>query len=271
MRERMSTCCGSIQNLSPERKTTILEFVETKAREVYDKMPFLPVHDISHTERVIRNTALICKGEEKDPFLPTITAWLHDLGRLQELQAKEGGREISHAKASAEQVPSILAPFSSELGEEAIGMVQEAVACHSSPNAEDDSLLATILKDADRLDGLGAIGLPRVFAFYPERPIYKPGDPFGIGGDTSEEHLRYSDQSSQLDGLIRNMEWFADSRFGLRTNTAIKLGIPKIQLMIDFLCQLADELGVSRGKIGGLSVVQGARKKIRKFESDKEK
>jgi len=192
------------QRFSPEKKKDILTHVEQETRKIFEQMSFLPVHDITHVERVVKNTRLICEGEGVDSFLPEIAAWLHDIGRL---------------------------------------------------NAEDDSLLAIILKDADRLDGIGAIGFPRVFAFYPEKPIYDLDNPFGLA-ETSEEYLRYSGQSTQIRALYRNMEWFSC----LRTKTAIKLGIPKIKLMIEFLHQLADELGVSQEKVDNLPVVQKAKK-----------
>ena len=197
-----------------------------------------------------------------DPFLPVLEAWIHDIGRLDEIKAAERQERVNHAEASAKRAPKILAPFEKELGQEAIAALTEAVARHSRPNADDDSDLAVFLKDADRLDGIGAIGLPRVFAFYPDRPIYKPGDPFSVGKDTSEGHLRYSGKSTQLDALVRNMEWFADPRFGLRTETAVRLGIPRIELMIAFLYQLADELEIHRDQVDQLPVVQGIKEKL---------
>jgi HD superfamily phosphodiesterase len=248
------------QRLSPEIKGRVLGHVEGTARRVFAEMPLLPVHDILHVERVVRNTQLICEGEGVDPFLPTVCAWLHDIGRLQEIQAKGKGERVYHAEASAQQVPSILEQFRPDLGE-AIEMIQDAVGRHSSKNADDDPLPAIILKDADRLDGIGAIGLPRVFAFYPERPIYKPDSPFGEG-ETSEEYLRYSGQSTQIEAFFRNMEWFP----WLRSRTAIKMGIPRITLMMGALYQLADELGRPRGEIDNHPIIQGVKEKIAEFQ-----
>lgn len=255
--EEEKTAIDFSQKLSPEKREAILGYVESEARGIFREMPLLPVHDITHVERVVQNTRLICEGESVDPFLPEVAAWLHDIGRLQEIQAHGEGKRIYHAEASAEQVPIILERFKLDLGEDTIQMVQDAIARHSLKNAEDDSLTAVILKDADRIDGIGGIGFPRIFAFYPERPIYNPSDPFG-SGETSEEYLRYSGQSTQIEAFFRNMEWFP----WLRTKTAVKLGIPRIQLMIDFLHQFADELGISGEEIDKHPIVQEVREKI---------
>lgn len=257
MLEQKESAIDFSQRLSPERRTAILTAVEDEARKIFNKMPLLPVHDITHVERVVANTGLICKGEGVDSFLPTIAAWLHDIGRLEEIKAKEIGAKVFHAEESAKHIPTILAPFASDLSNDGIQTAKDAVARHSLKNAQDDSVIAIILKDADRLDGMGAIGFPRVFAFYPERPIYSPTEPFGVGR-TDEHYLRYSGQSTQLQGFFRNMEWF----LWLRTQTAIKLGTPRIKLMIDFLHQLTDELNTPRKTVDNQPIVQKIYKMI---------
>lgn len=249
------------QGLSPERQRVILAHAETETRRIFEEMPLLPVHDITHVERVVKNTKAICEGEKTDSFLPEIAAWLHDIGRLQEIQAKEKGEKIYHAEASAEQVPAILESFKSDLGQEAIRNIQGAVSKHSLKNSENDSQLTVILMDADRLDGIGAIGFPRVFAFYPERPIYNPQDPFG-GKETSEEYLRYSGQSSQIQAFYRNMEWFG----WMRTKTGIRLAVPRIKLMKEFLYQLADELDIPKEKIDEIPVVKEVENRLVKLD-----
>ncbi|PJE70152.1 hypothetical protein COU97_01145 [Candidatus Shapirobacteria bacterium CG10_big_fil_rev_8_21_14_0_10_48_15] len=253
-------------NLSPERRNQILAAVGLGARRIFDQMPLLPVHDITHVERVVKNTRAICQGEGIDSFIPEVAAWLHDIGRLQEIQAQADGKKIYHAEESAKQVPAILEPFKPELGEETIIAVQDAVARHSLPNAENDSQLVKILKDADKLDGLGSIGFFRVFAFYPERPIYNPQNPFE-DGSTSEEYLRYSGQSSQVQAFLRNMEWFSDPRFWIVTPTAARLAVPRVKLMVDFLYQLADELGVPQGEVSKIPIVQASQKRLASLSS----
>lgn len=256
------------QRISLQKKEECISFVETETRRIFEKMPLLPIHDITHVERVVQNTLKICKGEGVDSFLPSIAAWLHDIGRLQEVRARKRGERVYHAEESAKKVPGILFCFKAELGGEGIRAIQSAVACHSSPNDDHESQLAVILKDADKLEGLGAVGLPRVFAFFSELPIYNSQTPFDYG-ETSEEHLRHSGKSTQIQALFRNMEWFADPRFWIRTETGVKLAAPRIKLMTEFLYQFADELGISRKEVDRVPVIQAVKKRLVILERDK--
>ena len=248
-------------DLSPEVKKSILANVEGIARGIFKEMPLLPVHDITHVERVVRYSDQICEGESVDPFFSRITAWLHDIGRLPETQNQDKTIKIFHAEESAKALPGILEPFKDQIGANNVELIRDAVARHSLKNAEDDSLLARILKDADRLDGIGAIAGPRVFAFYPERPIYNPVSPLG-GTDTSEQYLRYSGQSTQIEAFKRNLEWFGM----LRVPTAIELGIPKAKWMLDFLYQFGDEVGIPKKIIDQDSVVTSCQKRLSELE-----
>jgi len=117
-------------------------------------------HRWDHLERVRRRAlklALRCREGEIDLEVLSMAALLHDVD--QPYHDKKG-----HVAKSLEKAEKILR----NLGypEDKMQRVLEAIAEHSS---EDDSspssLEAKILFDADKLDGLGAIGIARVFAF----------------------------------------------------------------------------------------------------------
>jgi len=244
-------------HLGVSERDYILRTVEEKVEAIFAQMTFQPVHDITHTKRVVDNIKRICAGEIVDNFLAVLCGWLHDIGRLQEQQALKEGRKVFHAEESAKLIPEILSSFNAEVGCLYVEKIADAVARHSQLNKPDDSLLTIILKDADRLDGLGAIGFPRVFAFYPQLPIYNPVNPFTTS-TTSEAYLKSSGKAYQLEAFQRNLEWFSL----LRTKTAIMIGIPRVILMINFLYQLADELGYSRSDVNQIEAVKEARKML---------
>jgi len=61
--ERKMLLPGLSEELAPERKEEILISVGREARGIFEEMPILPIHDITHVERVVANAKLICEGE----------------------------------------------------------------------------------------------------------------------------------------------------------------------------------------------------------------
>ncbi|MDO8551740.1 MAG: HD domain-containing protein [bacterium] len=236
--------------ISKQEKERILAEIGKQVKQRFAQAPFEPIHDFTHVLRIVQNIRLICAGEGIDPFVPEIAAWLHDLGRTDKRQSKK----FPHARLSAELVPSFISAFKKDLDKEVVVNIQDAVARHSFKNAEDDSLLAMILKDTDRLDGFGAMGVIRAFVFYHDKPIYDSRDPFG-GIKTSEEYL-HSSSATQIQSLYRQIEWIG----WLRVKTAIKMARPKVKLMFDFLYQLACDLGVDREEVNKNPVVVEAKR-----------
>ncbi|HII06132.1 MAG TPA: HD domain-containing protein [Methanotrichaceae archaeon] len=123
-------------------------------------------HRWDHFERVRKRAhklALEICDDEIDLEILSIAALLHDVD--QPYHDKKG-----HVAKSLEKADKILR----EVGypEDKARRVLEAVKEHSS---EDDSspssLEAKVLFDADKLDGLGAIGISRVFAFSGQRGL----------------------------------------------------------------------------------------------------
>ena len=114
-------------------------------------------HDFKHVDRV-RGWALCIASSEaiQDLELVEATALLHDIG----LTRVEVEQRSQHAQVGAE----IAAQFLREhqlFSEEEIGIITDAIRCHSSPC--DGGALGEILRDADKLDALGAVGIMRAF------------------------------------------------------------------------------------------------------------
>lgn len=118
-----------------------------------------PVHGWPHVERVLRLALDICRstpGCEED--IVAAAALLHDVGRS--LEEKLGEH---HALISARLAPGLLekAGFPRDRVEEVVN----AIASHSYSLGKDPSTLeACVLRDADRLDAMGAVGVARAFA-----------------------------------------------------------------------------------------------------------
>jgi uncharacterized protein len=139
-----------------------------------------PAHDLLHLERVVATAKRIAAAEGADLRVVLPAAWLHDYvvvpkddprrtqaSRLAAVEACAYLKEIGYAAALAD--PALL---------DAIG---HAIEAHSfSANIAPQTLEAKVVQDADRLDGIGAIGIARCFACagVMNRPFYSPTDPF---------------------------------------------------------------------------------------------
>lgn len=124
-------------------------------------------HDWSHIERV-RNLALaIGKKEGGDLKVLELAAILHDVGRYEEMKAKgkkECGKTYCHAKEGAKIAKDILEKY--ELSKKEIENVVHCVESHRSRNdLSPETIEAKCLFDADKIDGLGAVGVGRIFLF----------------------------------------------------------------------------------------------------------
>lgn len=236
----------------------IVSYAKNATEQIYaQRLPY-PGHDITHVFRVVSNIQKICSGESIDPFLPTLAGWLHDIGRIEEWEtrdraAREGRKDIRfyHAEASARMVPDVLHPFRDALGNTSIDAIAHAVGEHSKPNADNDDSLIILLKDADRLDGMGDIGITRTFQAQYHMSPYRLPNPFGEV-DTRPEFIQYSSQATVLDGLFTNIEWYGM----LRIVTAKAIGLPKVQRTIKFLYGLADDLGLPRDLVDENKIIK---------------
>lgn len=180
-----------------------------------------PAHGWLHTDRVRCNVLILARSEGVDPVLAELAALLHDVGRTQP------GPEDEHGARSAAMAEPLLADLPLTASERE--SVLQAVRWHNSKRR--DTLLLRILRDADMLDGLGALGLMRAFMSKSHLLPYDAGAPF----ERSEGRWPAVFCSDQI---LAQMDWYR----WLNTDRARQLARKRISFMETFLAQLQGEI-----------------------------
>ena len=151
--------------------STWLPIFEAKAQEVYSADD--PSHDMLHIHRVIKTAIELAQEEAGDLAVIIPAAYFHDFVNVPKNDPRRTEASRMSAVAALEYLSSIDYPADKL---EAIG---HAIEAHSfSANITPRTLEAKIVQDADRLDGLGAIGIARCFTVggILHRPIYHAPD-----------------------------------------------------------------------------------------------
>jgi uncharacterized protein len=143
-------------------------------------------HDSAHLERVWRNAqALLQQHPEADALVVMAACYLHDLVNLPKNDPERNQASRRSAQLARHQLAWMNFP------PERLDAVAHAIEAHSfSANLPAESLEAKIVQDADRLDGLGAVGLARMFyiAGRMGTALAHPDDPLGIGREFDDRH-----------------------------------------------------------------------------------
>ena len=118
-------------------------------------------HGPDHSERVFRSAMTLGRLMQANLVVLAPAALLHDIGRKAESTAKG---KVCHAHLGARLAASLLPQFSYTMDE--IRAICHCIQTHRYRGADrPDSLEAKILFDADKLDGIGAVGIGRAFLF----------------------------------------------------------------------------------------------------------
>jgi hypothetical protein len=199
-------------------------------------------HDFKHVDRVRRWALEIATHEGLgDLEIVEAAALLHDVG-LARVEVEQRGR---HAQVGAE----VAAQFLREgqlFTEEDIETIADAIRYHSSPSG--GGVLGDVLRDADKLDALGAIGLMRAFTSKYAKPEYDPGCVKGHtwGMAMTRFEKRFAAGEGIGDYIIDQVN-FQISFFGeLCTPTARQLGKPLVEFMKVYVVQLETEVNIAQ-------------------------
>ncbi|HVB75459.1 MAG TPA: HD domain-containing protein [Ktedonobacteraceae bacterium] len=189
-----------------------------------------PAHGWEHIRRVYDLAMYIAEQEGADGFICGMAALLHDLGRL----SREHGQH--HAELSASEAWALLSR--QKVSPEAQEAIIHAIVAHSfSHGIEPRTLEAYIVRDADRLDSLGAIGILRwaitgAVRRTPNTLTYHPADPF------AEQHIP-DDQRYMLDHFFSKLLKLGDT---ISTATGHKLAEQRMAFMHAYLDEFRREL-----------------------------
>jgi uncharacterized protein len=188
-----------------------------------------PAHDLNHFKRVVIMAKKLCVQENAKPEVVIPAAWLHDLV----IVPKNSPLRSQASKMSADKAIEFLKEIN--YPEEFHQDIAHAVEGHSfSANIEVKTLEAQIVQDADRLDGLGAIGLARCFATagLMKRSFYNAEDPFC-------ENRNPDDQNYTIDHFYQKLFKTAET---LKTKSGQAEGVARIGVMKEYLNTLRSEI-----------------------------
>lgn len=139
-----------------------------------------PAHDLLHLERVVATAKRIAAAEGADLRVVVPAAWLHDYVVV----PKDDPRRAQASQLAAVEAVDYLKDIgycAAQIDVSLLDAIGHAIEAHSfSANIAPQTLEAKVVQDADRLDGIGAIGIARCFACAGtmNRPFYSAYDPF---------------------------------------------------------------------------------------------
>jgi uncharacterized protein len=203
----------------------VLAQVYTEVQERFSGIADL-AHGWEHVERVYKLAQYIAMQEGADSFIVGMAALMHDLGRT---SMQHNGH---HADLSVEMAGKLLQRYHVPADKQEA--ILHAIVAHSfSRGVEPQTLEARVVRDADRLDGLGAIGVMRWAITGAVRRTkqtlsYHPEDPFG------EQH--------DLDDHIYMLDHFYIKLLKLGQTMATETGRLEAQRRTQFMHSYLDEL-----------------------------
>jgi uncharacterized protein len=191
----------------------LAHFIETQAR---------PVEKFGHQPRLIELTLAIGADLPHDGEIVAAAAWLHDLGVFagHRPENQEDLARWDHVAYACLHAPAILRQVG--FPEDKIPSVLAAIRQHQ-PRDEPETIEATILRDADILEQIGAIGILRTVS--------------KVGRDT-----RFPRFTDAVAVLRRNLEELPGK---LRLESARRLAAPRIAILQQFLLAVHDESGAN--------------------------
>lgn len=188
-----------------------------------------PAHDLNHFKRVVKMAKKLCAQENAKIQVVVPAAWLHDFV----IVPKNSALRSQASKLSAEKAIEFL----KEIGfpQEFYAEIAHAIEAHSfSANIEVKTIEAKIVQDADRLDGLGAIGIARCFATAGllKTSFYNSLDPFC-------KNREPDDKNFTIDHFYKKLFKVAES---LKTDSGKAEGHARVRVMQHYLKDLESEI-----------------------------
>ncbi|QUG41554.1 HD domain-containing protein [Psychrobacillus sp. INOP01] len=199
---------------------------ENLVKQVY--MHFDASHDFQHIERVRKNAFDIADTEPTaDREIIELAVLLHD---------------VSDPKYAAEKQEEDRIIKQLNLSEEKIAQVKEvikAISFNGGHEIEAETVEAKIVRDADRLDAIGAVGIARTFAFggAKGRLLYN-------ADETPRENMSVEEYRTKKTASVTHFyEKLLKLTTGMQTKKGKELAIERHAFMELFLENLRKETG----------------------------
>jgi uncharacterized protein len=186
-------------------------------------------HDANHLDRVWRNAeALLPDYPEADVLVVLAACYLHDLVNLPKNDPARSSASRRSALLARERLPALGFP------PDKLDAVAHAIEAHSfSAGIAPQTLEARIVQDADRLDGLGAVGLARMFYI-----AGRMGSSLAHGSDPLAHDRQLDDQAYSLDHIPVKLARLPGM---MQTAAGRRLGEQRLALLNDFRLAFAEE------------------------------
>jgi Predicted HD superfamily hydrolase len=200
-----------------------------------------PAHDLLHLERVVATAKRIAASEGADLTVVIPAAWLHDYVVVPKDDPRRNQASRLAAVEACAYLASIGYPSSPAQSDNAakreavLDAIAHAIEAHSfSANIAPQTLEAKVVQDADRLDGIGAIGVARCFACSGtmNRPFYSSVDPFCTTREPDDARFT-------IDHFYRKLFKTAAS---MQTQAGKKEAERRVEVMRGFLRELGEEI-----------------------------
>lgn len=197
-------------------------------------------HDASHLVRVWWNAQKIGRRERKrtgctiDWDVVAAVCLTHDNASVDK---DDEASRASAADRSADAAIPVLGAMD-VFDSDQLAMADEAIRYHSySSDGEPENIEGALLRDADRLDALGAVGIARTFhtGGAMGSGLYHPGEPF-------PETRQAEDGAYVVDHFYEKLLGIKDD---MLTQSAAAIAERRHRLMQQFLDQLANEIGAA--------------------------
>ena len=205
---------------------SIIEKCEKLVKNIYNQ--FDASHDFQHIERVKKNAQMISieEGEVRYDIIE-LAVLLHDVSDVK-YSGSEGKLQETVILDQLELTPS---------DRKWIVDIIESVSFSGGNEKEATTIEAKIVRDADRLDAIGAIGIARTFAFggAKGRKLYNWSELARM--DMSEEEYR-SKKTASVTHFYEKLFLLKDL---MVTKTGKKLALQRHEFMLSFIEQLKIE------------------------------
>jgi uncharacterized protein len=187
----------------PRYREAIAEYIRAQARPP-DKLP--------HQPRLYHLAKSLAEGQNYDDDVLYAAAWMHDLGVFHGHRPEDPAALAAwdHVAYAMTEVPPLLRQFG--FPEEKIPRAIEAIRTHL-PSSHPTTIEGTLLRDADLLEQLGAVGILRTVS--------------KVGRDT-----RFVRLADALAALRRNVEQIPSK---LRLASARRLAQARVEILRAFL------------------------------------